>query len=278
MLIIDFNMMMIASAMSQRIDHVDEGLLRHLVLNSILNARKKFQDHETVLACDSGTFWRRNIYPHYKGNRKSNREKMTFDWPSFFRYLDIIKGELKEVFPYKVIQLENAEADDIIGVLALNAKEPIIIYAEDQDFHQLMRNPNVSLYKPRKKVHVKEKPLHEIEYELFHKICSGDRGDHIPNVFSSLDSFVTGERQKPATTKRIDELFQNGLGAGDILERFKTNKSLIDLRDIPKEIQAKVIEEYQKPPLGSKGKIMTYLTTKQLNKMGTNFLADINTF
>lgn len=277
-LLVDFSTLVIASAMSQRIDHVDEGLLRHLVINSILGARKKFQDHETVLCYDDRNYWRRKEFPGYKAHRSRARGESTFDWPSFYRYMDILKVEMKEIFPYKIIEVPGAEADDIIGTLSAYLNHPVVIYAEDGDFHQQLRYPNVRIYKPRKQVFVNSKPLHEIEYELFEKICTGDRGDGIPNVFSDINSFTDGTRQNRATSKRINDLFSNGLGSGEILERFKQNKLLIDLRETPNHIKEAIIEEYNKPPIGSKGKIFTYLASKKLNRHGANFMSDVNLF
>ena len=277
-LLIDFSTLIIASAMSQRQDKIDEGMLRHLTINSILGARKKFKDYETVLCYDSGSYWRRDIFPGYKAHRRKARDASTFDWRSFYQYMDNIKVELREIFPYKVIELDGAEADDVIGTLALHADDDLVIYAEDQDFHQCLRNPNVKIYKPRKGVWVGQKPMYEVEYELFTKICQGDGGDGIPNIFSDINSIAEGVRQNRATKKRIDELFENGVGAGELLERYKLNKALIDLRETPKELKERILAAVEEPPKGSKGKIFQYLTEQKLMKHGANFLSDINLF
>lgn len=278
-LLVDFSTLSVAAAFASGIENtLDEGFLRHLILNSILGARRRFKDYEMVLAIDGRDYWRKNIFPHYKASRAKSREESDFDWARFYQQRDGVINEIKQVFPYKVIKIDEAEADDIIGVLALNATDACVIYAEDNDFKQCARNPHVRLFSPRQQKFKTDLTLYEVEYELFHKICTGDGGDGIPNIFSASDTFVRdGVRQTPARKKKIDEFFESGV-YDQFKDRFNENQSLIDFRYIPVDLKERIWEAYAQPPLGSKGKIWNYLTSKELVKISNQFMSDIDSF
>ena len=146
---------MLSNVMVQLGNHtnanVEEGFFRHMVLNSIRSFKAKFSDEygELVIACDNKNYWRRQLFPYYKANRKKNRDNSNFNWKSIFESLDKIRSELKEVFPYRVIDIESAEADDIIGTLCKefgNTNQKILIMSGDKDFIQLHRYTNVRQY------------------------------------------------------------------------------------------------------------------------------------
>ena len=101
---------------------VDEGMVRHMILNSIRNYVMQFKsdyvesDADVILAWDSKHYWRRDFFPQYKLNRKKARDKDSKDWESIFECLNQIKKEIKDYLPYKVVEVHGAEADDIIAV------------------------------------------------------------------------------------------------------------------------------------------------------------------
>ena len=138
---------MIANYMAQvgnyATNALDENLFRHMVLNTIRANKVKFgiTFGEFVIACDDKKLWRRDFFPYYKANRKKAREESDVDWPAIFNTLNKIKLELKEYFPYRVIQIEGAEADDIIGTIVHNYDDRILILSGDKDFRQLQRYP-----------------------------------------------------------------------------------------------------------------------------------------
>ena len=123
MIILDFNAISIASIIVQKVN-MDENIIRHMILNSIRMYRTKFKKEygEIVLATDARS-WRKNYYPEYKANRKTSREKSDMDWNEAFRIITMIREEIKENFPYKVVHIEGCEADDIIGTLVENTHE-----------------------------------------------------------------------------------------------------------------------------------------------------------
>jgi 5'-3' exonuclease len=63
--------------------------------------------------------------------------------------LSKFKQELKDNFPYKVIDVEGAEADDIIGTLVPRhiMHEDILIISSDGDFLQLQQYNEASRFK-----------------------------------------------------------------------------------------------------------------------------------
>ena len=154
MILVDMNQVMIANMMMQIGNHqnaeIDVSMLRHMILNTLRANRKKFTAEfgELVICCDDTNYWRRQMYPYYKANRKKTRDKSEMDWNAIFQALNSIRDELKEFFPYKVIQVETCEADDIIGVITheegteLNMGEPILILSGDKDYIQLHKYAN----------------------------------------------------------------------------------------------------------------------------------------
>ena len=274
MILVDLNQVLLAGLMAQIANQkgkLDEHLIRHMVLNIIRTHVKNFKAEygEVVLCCDNRKYWRKEYFPFYKANRKKTRDKSDLDWHLIFDMLGKFKAELKENFPYKVIDVEGAEADDIIGTLVPRqaAHEKILILSSDGDFLQLqMYGNNVKQYNPSQKKYVKsQEPL----IELKEKIIRGDKGDGIPNIFSPSDCFVRDLRQKPITQKIIDKYLNESPDKWNdelALTGFSRNETLIDLRFIPTEIKTKIINTYEetKP---AKGKLLNYFIEHKLKNL-----------
>ena len=118
---------------------VEEDMVRHMILNSLRMYRERFFDEfgELVICYDSKHYWRREYYPEYKASRKKTRETSGHDWNNIFGCLNNIKEELTESFPYKVIEVYGAEADDIIASLCMEHASScpnILILSGDKDF------------------------------------------------------------------------------------------------------------------------------------------------
>jgi hypothetical protein len=272
MILVDLNQVLLAGLMAQIANQkgkLDESLIRHMVLNIIRNHVKNFKAEygEVVLCCDNRKYWRKEYFPFYKANRKKNRDKSDLDWHLIFDMLAKFKQELKDNFPYKVLDIEGAEADDIIGTLAprQSLHEKVLILSSDGDFLQLQKYKNVKQYNPSQKKYVKsEDPIKELK----EKIIRGDKGDGIPNMFSPGDCFVRDLRQKPITQKTLDKYLNGDIKSFSYDEtvNFGRNQTLIDLTFIPQEIKERIINTYEetKP---AKGKLLNYFIEHKLKNL-----------
>lgn len=279
MIIVDLNQVMLSNLMKQLGNHtnaqIEENMVRHMVLNSLRSYKVKFgsQYGELVIACDNTNIWRKTIFPYYKANRKKNRESSDLDWKSIFECLGKIRSELKEFFPYRIIDIESAEADDIIGTLVLyseNTDENILIMSGDKDFIQLHRYDNVKQYDPVNKRWIEH---NDPERYLDEHILNGDSGDGVPNILSSDNCFVIGERQKSMTKKKLEAFLELGLdGKFDHpnYRNFIRNKQLIDLRFTPNDLRQKIIDSYESQTNRNRSKLMNYFIANKLKNLMEN--------
>lgn len=284
MIIVDLNQVMISNFMSQIGNHtdtkIDEGLFRHMVLNSIRSFKTKFSGYgQLIIACDDKKTWRRDFFPHYKANRKKTRDNSELDWSSIFNILNKIKLELKEFFPYPVVQVENAEADDVIASIVdyfNNIEDKILILSGDKDFRQLQRYPNVEQFDPVNKKFIKDSNPGLYLKEL---IIKGDRGDGVPNVLSPDDTFVNNIRQKAISSKKLKQWLDTEVEELLVVEHelkinWERNQKLIDLNFIPDDLREKVILEYTSQLSKGRDKIFSYM----INNKCKYLLEHINEF
>ena len=275
MIIVDYSGVAIATVAINKVN--DEDMLRHMIINSLRMYRTMYKKDfgELVLACDGKNNWRRNYYPQYKANRKKGREESDFDWAEAFRIVNKVREELRENFPYKVIHIDECEADDIIGTLCENSQEfgqyeDIMIVSADKDFLQLQRYKNVRQYSPLlKKEYHEDNPV----ANLTEKILTGDAGDGVPNVLSHDDVFVNGERQTPLSRKKKDAILED-LAEGELLyaaswyRNYQRNEKLIDLTQTPERLKKQIIDEFNsQDQWGNKGKLFPYLINNNMKLM-----------
>jgi len=250
----------------------DVDFIRHMVLNSLRMYRTEYNDKygELVICCDSPHSWRREHFPQYKAGRKTGREESPLNWTQIFGCFETIKEELKTVFPYRFIQVDGAEADDIIGYLSRteSRNEKIMIISSDKDFIQLHKYDNVYQWSP-----VTKKLVNGIEPHgyLFEHILRGDKGDGIPNVLSADNSIVDGVRQKPITKKYVENFVLHNAeisGRSEMeIRNFHRNQKLIDLNETPSSLCEQIWEEYQKEPKGQRRDLLNFFIEKKLNNL-----------
>lgn len=254
----------------------DDGMLRHMILNSIRAIRRKFKDEygEIVICVDDSNYWRKSAFPYYKAARKKAKEKSLIDWNAVYKSINAMKDDLDKFFPYQYISVENAEADDIIGTIihhkgqVLDTGEPILIVSGDRDYFQLHGYGNVKQYDP-----VKKRLLSETNPDryLFEHILRGDPGDGIPNILSPDNALVIGERQKPITKKRIEQWdYSTDFMKENELRGYKRNEMLIDLKHVPKGIQARAIEIYESENTRDRSKLFDYFMRNRLKNLTEN--------
>jgi hypothetical protein len=276
MIIVDFSQVMLSNIMMQIGNHtnaeIEESMCRHMVLNSIRSFKTKFGDEfgEIVVACDNKNYWRRQLFPYYKANRKKNQAASELNWKAIFECLNKVREELKLVFPYRVIDIESAEADDIIGTLCRefgDTNEKILILSGDKDFIQLQRYINVKQYDPVRKKYITHNNPDKF---LKEHIIKGDSGDGVPNFLSPDNCLVVGERQKPITAKKLEvwvdqepERFCTEL----MLRNYKRNEQLIDLSMIPEHISKSIMESFTNQKGKKANKLMDYFIANRLKNL-----------
>ena len=283
MIIMDLSQVMISNLMIQLGNHtnaeIEEDLLRHMILNSVraYNVKFKHEFSEMIIACDAGNNWRKQIFPYYKANRRKNREKSEINWTAVFETLNKVRDELKDYFPYRVIRVDGAEADDIIGSLAQtygNTNEKILILSGDKDFVQLQAFMNVQQFDPVQK---KWRKTNDVDKFMKEHIIRGDAGDGVPNFLSADDTFVVGARQKPISQKKLDQWLDadpKEFCDEKMLRGYLRNQQLVDLNFIPPDIKKEVLVQYEQQAGKGRDKLFNYFIDRRLKLL----LESINEF
>lgn len=280
MILVDLNQVMISNLMVHLVHNkqvVDEDLVRHMVLNSLRGYKQKFSRDfgELVICCDDKRYWRREVFPHYKANRKKDREASGIDWTTLFDTMAKIKEELREHMPYKVVQVSRAEADDVIASLChyygkfinSDSNEPILILSGDKDFAQLQKYANVHQYAPIQK---KMLPIDNPERFRREHIMVGDRGDGVPNFMTEDDALVAGRRQRPLSRKKIEEwcnMEPEQFCDDAMLRGYKRNQMMVDLDLVPEDIQKACIDTYEQFTPAPRSAMMPYFMSKRLRQL-----------
>ena len=285
MILVDFNQIAIGSVMVSlhRGEKLSEDFVKHLILNQIRFYRSKFKEEygEIVICCDSKHYWRRDYFPLYKAARKKDREATGHDWNTIFSCLHAIRDDLVEHFPYKVVEVYGAEADDIIATLVRYVKtnRKHLILSSDKDFIQL-HSPNVDQFSPVSKKLVNGKNPKEY---LREHILKGDRSDGVPNVLSDDDTFVEDKRQKPLRKTVVNTIMEamNDHDPIDLhnlakcskdtwIRNYQRNQTLIDLGFIPDELMADINKEYNNAKEGERSQLLNYFIENRLTQLIDN--------
>ena len=272
-LLVDFSQIFIGTYMtSSKYGDVSMGALRPHVLNTLRLYRNKFTKEygELVLCCDSPKSWRKDIFPNYKASRrKAKAAGSDIDWQDLYDCLNALKSELMEWFPYKVLQVEGAEADDIIAVLTRLAHERTLILSSDKDFIQL-QGFNVRQYSPIQKKFVEGDP----KWSLHEKLIKGDVSDGVPNILSDDNVFIDeGRRQRPITKKKIEawiDLDPEMFCDNEMLRNLNRNKQLVDLNEIPESICINITKQFNKTQVGDRKRLLTYFVEHRLKNLTEN--------
>lgn len=261
-----------------RTNLVDVGMVRHMILNSIRANYVKYRKEygELVIACDHTSNWRKEIFPYYKANRAKNRGESPFDWKAIYEAFDTVREELKEHFPYRIIRVEGAEGDDIIGTLAhefgtdvgLVIGEKILIISGDKDFGQLQKYDNVFQWDPVQK---REIVINDPDRHLRELIFRGDQGDGVPNILSDDNTLVMPDkRQGVISKKRIDAwLADTNLNNVDSTTKrnFFRNQQLIDLSFTPARLKSEILIEYDSQAKKPKKDLINYFMKNKLRNL-----------
>jgi hypothetical protein len=254
-----------------------KNLIRHVTLSTIKSYKKKYGKEygELVICCDGRKYWRKEFFEQYKGMRKSNRDKSDLDWKLIFDTLSEMREDIAKHFPWRVIHVDRAEADDIIAVMSkwlqdnqlvqeglVEETQKVLILSSDKDFKQLQLYPTVKQWSPMQKKYITASKQ-EIRDFMIEHIVKGDTGDGVPNILSKDDVFMIGERQKPMSAKRLAEFIDKGFDAcknDDERRNWHRNATLVDFQFIPEDVQKSIVDTYlSNKPNGDKMTVMNYL-------------------
>ena len=274
MILVDMNQVTLSNLMIQigRNAEVDPDMVRHMVLNSLRGYRNRFCEEygELVLCYDNKGNWRREYFPNYKHGRRKDRKASKLDWGSIFDTLHLIKQELQDNFPYKVLEVENVEADDIIAsVVSYVAESPshyekVLILSGDKDFIQLQKHSFVTQYSP-----VLKKFVNGIDPDVYIKehILKGDRSDGVPNFLSPDNCFVNELRQRPISKKKLAtwiDLDPEDFCNEEMLRNYQRNRTLIDLTQAPDWVLKTCVEAYLNSTVNDRSGLLNYFIKHKL--------------
>jgi len=280
MILVDFSQIMVSNAMinmDKKETTVNEDLLRHQILNSLRQIKVDYGKEfgEMVICADDRHYWRRDIFPYYKALRKESRDESPIDWHQVYGVLNKIRDEIKDNFPYRVIRVEKAEADDVIGVLAKefgvqlmnDDSEKILIVSSDKDFQQLQKYANVKQWSTIQKKWVRVDDPHAY---LKEHIIRGDRGDGVPNILSEDSAIVSHSRQSPILSKKLEQWLNQepqDFCEGDMLRNYKRNEQLVDLEQVPDEIAQEILDKYYNYNIPKKNGLLNYFIKNRLKNL-----------
>lgn len=300
MIIVDFQHTVISAVMAEMQGKkltIDVKLVRHIVINCLRSYKAKFGHEfgEMIIACDTSSNWRKAKFSYYKSHRKKDRDDSGIDWDTIFKTLNEIKKEIDLYFPYTILEVDMAEADDIIATLTKwntehNLKpippfdfheepEPLLIVSGDKDFKQLHKYRNVKQYAPVQKKFIT--PEYSVPEFLMRHIINGDKGDGIPNILSADDTFASGGRQGKVTAKKLDvwlkftpDNFHEQEPNKEIVRNFQRNRTIIDFDLIPQDVQDAILEKWNNRVKKDRSKLLSYFMK---NGMG-NLLENVTDF
>lgn len=211
--------------------------------------------------------WRKKIFSSYKSNRKNviNHCGGQVNVSTIFNFIysDTIPL-LNRKYNFHLVKVNNAEADDVIGVLANHyaSEFEIVVISSDTDYLQLLVHKNISIYNARNQnmeykliqntEHTSSQMMYKIRNEkldineriylammfLFKKIIKGDKSDNISPCFRKKRevNYYLSDFAKLHEKIKTDEA---------IFEKFRRNSYLIDFVYVPDDIQNKILETFK---------------------------------
>lgn len=250
-ILIDVSPMIHRSVYMNR-DNVIENpkIICHLVASMILSSADKFgacKDNPIVLVIDGKNNWRKTFYekncsqfPEYENQKyKGNRVKdVAFDWDAIYQNMNDLIQSMKLYTDFQVIEVDRAEADDVIAVYCKNAPETetVTIITSDKDMKQCQKK-NVQMYDPIKQIFIPD-----IDVERFKTIhCMiGDKSDNILAIRPRL-----GEKTAEKILHELDDLLSTN---PDMRKKYEFNRTLIDFDYIPEDVVTEIKEAMAIPP------------------------------
>lgn len=244
----------------------------YLVFNHIYDfaltvARSPEDTVEIYLIMDGGGgYWRKEIYPQYKEDRKEKRDKDNINWGAVFANFEKFVVDAHNSFPWHTLKVPKCEADDVIYVLSqtLPSTDNVIVHSSDSDYVQCMTAPNINVFNPYKgeyvslpgKVKVGSDKVHCDSWRdfLVYSLLTGQAGkDNVFNVKTPSDWQPTEDKKRrpPFGPKSAEKVWSkcgkdtnkltSWLKENKLLENFLRNRDLIDLRCIPSNYKEDIV-------------------------------------
>lgn len=221
----------------------------HLVASMIISSAEKFgasKANPVILAIDGKNNWRKDFYeknkpdiPEYKDQKyKGKRVKdEAFDWETIYSNVAELMDSFRLYSDFHVIEIDRAEADDVIAIFTRSTDDVVTIITSDKDMKQCQRS-NVQMYDP-----IKQMFIPEIDVERFKKIhCMiGDKSDNILAIKARV-----GEKTAEKLLPELDDMLATN---PEVRARYEFNQRLIDFdfipEDIVKEIETEISQQQQ---------------------------------
>jgi len=161
------------------------------MLRSLEAFTKMAQVDKTICCYDvgGGSKYRKELFPHYKGNREYK------DMGPYFEESDSCRGYFK-IFGINQAVCRGIEADDIIGWLAKKLSREghnVTIYSDDKDYYQLL-SKRVKIYRPCKEAFFTKKDL-----------LAEHGADFKPLYLPRIDALVGQEKDNIPGACELDE-------------------------------------------------------------------------
>lgn len=169
--------------------HNDKGIHTNAIYGFTMMLMKLIEEEKPthmLVAFDAGkTTFRHEVYTEYKGGRQKTPPELSEQFP-FLR-------ELLDAYNIRTYELENYEADDIIGTLATKAEKEgfdVVIISGDRDLTQLA-SERIHVHVTKKGITDMERYTPEYVFEKYGltpaqivdlKGLMGDASDNIPGV------------------------------------------------------------------------------------------------
>jgi len=279
-IVVDYSHLIYRNIFANKKDIVNNpDFLSHLILTSLFSIIKKFGVHKEkplILAfdCKRENSWRHAFYAkeglqfdEYTGRGyKAHRTKdPSFPWEEMYTVLSDLKEMLKSGSDVQVIEHPMAEGDDIVYVSTKFYPETTIV-SSDKDFRQLL-SPRVKIFDPLKKAYIEEDNPKNF---LIEHILTGDVSDGILGLPKPKNS--RGERTKvrigEKTAKKYVSELEFLLADADLRARYNFNKTLIDLSEIPAQIESEIIDAMKEPQFNwNQGNAMKFFMKYRLAKL-----------
>ena len=245
---------------------IDYPTWRFTVFNSVYLALCQFKNVDEIILAVDETSWRKKVYSVYKANRKK-KENDPIDWNTFYSEMNAYIEDLKENIPFKIIQVQSAEADDVIGILCREVNKEFVIISMDRDYKQCL-NSRVKMWDPIKKEYIE---CADPERFVIESCLQGQNKDNIFNVLTPLDFYEKnpeGTRRPAMGEKKIEKILdeiglERWLTENNAHARFKENRLVMDLKCSPKILVNRTLEQYNSYLLPDLNNVISFINRQQ---------------